>query len=78
MKTTVQKWGNSLGVRIPKTIAGDLHIEEGSNVEITLEADRIVIVRKEIGTLAEKVSRINSENLHSEISTENPVGNEQW
>jgi antitoxin MazE len=43
MKVQVTRWGNSLGVRIPKDIAGRAGIAEGSRVEIEMEDDRIVI-----------------------------------
>ena len=33
MSTTVQKWGNSLGIRVPKAIAEQLHLEQGSKIE---------------------------------------------
>jgi antitoxin MazE len=34
MSTTVQKWGNSLGIRVPKAIAEQLHLEQGSKIEL--------------------------------------------
>ncbi|MBV9748776.1 MAG: AbrB/MazE/SpoVT family DNA-binding domain-containing protein [Acetobacteraceae bacterium] len=37
------RWGNSLGVRIPKDIAGRLGLSEGARVEVEAEGDRIVI-----------------------------------
>lgn len=43
MKARVARWGNSLGVRIPRDIAGGVGLEEGSTVEIAAENGRIVI-----------------------------------
>ena len=43
MQVHVARWGNSLGVRIPKDIAGKLGLNEGARVEMTAEDDRIVI-----------------------------------
>jgi len=43
LKVHVSRWGNSLGVRIPKDIAGQAGLSEGSRVEIEMEKDRIVI-----------------------------------
>ena len=34
MKTTLQKWGNSLAVRIPKTMANEIKLEQGDSVEL--------------------------------------------
>jgi antitoxin MazE len=78
MEATIQKWGNSLGIRIPRNLAKDLHFNEGSNVEILLDEDRLVIVKKEKITLKEKLNLISPENLHHEIKTGKPLGNEKW
>jgi antitoxin MazE len=43
MRAHVSRWGNSLGVRIPKEIAGRAGLADGSRVEIALDGDRIVI-----------------------------------
>ena len=44
MKVQVTRWGNSLGVRIPKDIAGRVGLAEGARVEVeATEDDRIVI-----------------------------------
>jgi len=43
MRANVSRWGNSLGVRIPKDIAGRVGLSEGAQVDIEMENDRIVI-----------------------------------
>lgn len=43
MRAHVSRWGNSLGVRIPKDLAGRAGLSEGAQVEIEMEGDRIVI-----------------------------------
>jgi antitoxin MazE len=45
MEAQVARWGNSLGVRIPKQIAERAGLREGARVEIAAEGDRIVITR---------------------------------
>lgn len=45
MEARIARWGNSLGVRIPKTIAGRLGLAEGARVEIEAEGERVVITR---------------------------------
>jgi antitoxin MazE len=45
MLVQVARWGNSLGVRIPKHIAERAGLREGARVDIDAEADRIVITR---------------------------------
>lgn len=78
MEAAIQKWGNSLGIRIPKNLASDLRINEGSKVEILFEDDKLVIVKKEKITLKEKLNRITPENIHREITSGKPRGNEEW
>jgi antitoxin MazE len=80
MQTNVQKWGNSLGVRIPRPLADQAQISEGSAVEIE-EEDGVITIRvlapKEYA-LDELVEEITDENRHEEVSTGSPVGNEVW
>lgn len=77
MQTVVQKWGNSLGVRIPSLYVKEFNLKNGTGVEITEEDGKIVIVpaQKE---LTEMLSRITEENIHRPIETGSSVGNEEW
>lgn len=80
MQTNVQKWGNSLGVRIPRPLADQAQIHEGSEVEIEEEGGVITIrslTPKEYA-LDELVGEITDENRHEEVDTGDPVGNEVW
>jgi antitoxin MazE len=45
MRAQVGRWGNSLGVRIPKHVAERAGLREGARVEIEAETDRIIITR---------------------------------
>jgi antitoxin MazE len=80
MITHVQKWGNSLGVRIPKNIAEDIHVEDGATVEMRVEEGNLVIapVGKPVYSLEELASRITPENRHDLIDFGPPVGKEVW
>lgn len=80
MITRVQKWGNSLGVRIPKTIASHAHVDEGTAVDVSIEDDRLVItpVRKTAYRLKELLDRVTPDNVHGEIEFGGPVGREVW
>jgi len=46
METKVQKWGNSLAIRIPKSYAKDIDINQGSVIDISKENDSIVLKPK--------------------------------
>ena len=46
MQVQISKWGNSLGVRVPKDVAAKLGLTEGSRVDVSIEGDRLVISTK--------------------------------
>jgi len=80
MLTKVQKWGNSLALRIPKAFAIDAQLENNSLVEVSLVDGQIVItpVAAPTWTLEQLLSGVNDNNLHHETDTGNAVGNEVW
>jgi antitoxin MazE len=80
MSTKVQKWGNSLAVRLSKETVERLRIQEGSVVNIDSNTKQIVIKpepRKET-TLKDIVDGITLENRHEEVEFGKPVGKEVW
>ena len=80
MKTKVVKWGNSLGLRIPKSFAEEVQVTEGSTVDLTMEDGRLVIrvaIQPEY-SLEELLGGITETNLHSEVDSGEPVGGEEW
>ena len=78
METIIKKWGNSLGVRIPSFIVKDLSLKDGSCVDIDDFGDNIVIKPKNKISLSQMLSNINEDNIHNEIETSTPMGNEIW
>jgi len=78
MEAVIKKWGNSLGIRIPSVMAKDLSLRDGSHVEIKDEEHRIVIIPSHKENLKDLLSKVNKNNLHNEIDTGSPVGNEIW
>lgn len=80
MLTKVQKWGNSLALRIPKAFALDAQLENDSLVEVSLVDGQIVIkpIASPTWTLDKLVAGINTENIHREIDSGDAVGNEIW
>ncbi|HBA87812.1 MAG TPA: AbrB/MazE/SpoVT family DNA-binding domain-containing protein [Geobacter sp.] len=78
MVAKAQKWGNSLAVRLPKSMAEECGIEADSPVEILRQEDCIIIkalVKRQI-SLETLLSGITEDNLHSEIPTGTPAGKE--
>lgn len=68
MTTKVQKWGNSLAVRIPSNVAESVAIQQGSEMELSVGVNEIKLVPiKKKMTLEDLVSQITPENRHEEI-----------
>ena len=79
MTTKLQKWGNSLGVRIPKDIIKKAKLKDGKVVSITNVGDSIIITSfKKKETLNDLTSKITPENRHEETYWGPAVGNEVW
>jgi antitoxin MazE len=80
MLTKVQKWGNSLALRIPKAFAVEIDLENESFVEITIVKGKIIVtpVPAPEWTLDELLAGITKDNLHNEVDTGFTVGNEVW
>lgn len=80
MQTKVQKWGNSLAIRIPSAIAKTANLAAGSGVSLVIEEGRI-IVEPQPGkryTLDELLKGVNKKNLHGEMDWGKPAGKEVW
>ncbi len=80
MQTTIQKWGNSLAVRIPKAFVKEARLAFGSRVDLSVDDGRIVIdphAESEY-RLEDLLKGVNKRNLHTEVSTGGAVGREAW
>ncbi|HOA07156.1 MAG TPA: AbrB/MazE/SpoVT family DNA-binding domain-containing protein [Spirochaetota bacterium] len=77
MEVVIKKWGNSLGVVIPKVIANDFNLKDGSSVEIENSNGNIIISPKR-NNLSDMLSRINSSNIHDEADFGQTSGKEIW
>lgn len=80
MQTTVQKWGNSLGLRIPRSMTERLSVEAGTIVEIEVVGDQITIrpIVRQACSLQELLAGVSDENLHSTLEFGAPTGQEHW
>jgi antitoxin MazE len=77
MITHVQKWGNSLALRIPKLCAAQLGLEENGAVDLSIENGCLIVMpHKE--SLDILLSAVNECNLHREVDMGSPMGNEVW
>ena len=80
MNTKIQKWGNSLGIRLPKEIANNQDLIAGSVVKVSTEDKKIIIerVNKPRYTIEALVAGINKDNLHEATDWGEPRGKEIW
>jgi antitoxin MazE len=80
MRVNVQKWGNSLALRIPKAFAEEAAVTEGSLVDLSVSEGRLVAVpvrRKKI-RLKQLLRGVKRGNLHREIDYGPASGREVW
>ena len=80
MHTKVRKWGNSLGLRIPRSFAAEAEVEEGSTVDLSVEDGSLLVrpVRTRRYALADLLKGVTPRNVHREVSTGGPRGREAW
>lgn len=82
MTTTIQKWGNSYAVRLPKEALRKLNLQAGHQVEIRESTHgktlSIIPVQKREASLAEMVARITKKNQHGATDWGGAVGGEVW
>ena len=80
MSAHIAKWGNSLAIRIPQSIAREINVAEGSLVDFSVKDGNLTIQPKKRKrySLDELLSQITPENSHDEIDSGVAVGNEVW
>ena len=80
MDGVVKKWGNSAAVRIPASVLEAARLELDQSVDVREERGRIVIEpkRRKDFELAELLSGITADNMHTAVDTGAPVGREVW
>jgi len=77
--TQISKWGNSLGLRLPKSVALEAQLAEGDTVDVSVDNGAIVIrPSRPRYALNELVGRITPRNRHAESDWGSPLGHEVW
>jgi antitoxin MazE len=78
MQVRVQKWGNSLAVRIPKPLAEDADVKEGTVLNLAVSEGKVVatpVERKKL-SLKQLLAKVTRKNLHAEVDFGPSVGRE--
>ena len=80
MKTRIQKWGNSLAVRIPKSFAVEAGLEYDAPVDMSLVDGKLVVkpIVESALTLESLLEQVTERNIHKEVNIGHPTGNETW
>ena len=80
MQTKIQKWGNSLALRIPKAFATQMGMKNDSKVTLVLEEDHIAILKPDSPpvSLDTLLAGITAKNIHREVDTGAAKGKEVW
>ena len=80
MRVKVQKWGNSMALRIPKSFANQTSIKLGSLVDLSIESGKLIIepIQQEEYDLKTLMSEVKESNLHTEYLDDKPTGKEIW
>jgi antitoxin MazE len=79
MNVRFSKWGNSIALRIPNGLAKELKVSEGSAADLQVTEGTLVVTpvdavsKYDVNALVEAIT---AENLHGEVDTGRPVGNE--
>ena len=78
MTVRVQKWGNSLGVRIPKSIAQQSAIREGIDLEIVPSGEGVLLRPVKVPSLRQLLAQMKPANRPPVVDWGKPVGKEAW
>ncbi len=80
MKTTAQKWGNSLAIRAPKSVAVQVGLKAQDALDIEVQDGNVVLKPhlQRVYRLEDLVKQITPKNMHGEIDTGISVGREIW
>lgn len=77
--TRIAKWGNSLGLRLPKAVALEAQVDEGDRVDVSVRNGAIVIrPSRPTYSLEKLVVKITPRNRHDESDWGTPIGHEAW
>jgi antitoxin MazE len=79
MRSAVGKWGNSLALRLPRAIAAELELHEGSPVELRADNGALIVrPARPRYRLADLLAQTNGESLQAEVDWGEPQGDGAW
>lgn len=80
MHTKIQKWGNSLALRIPKSFAEETHLHTGAVVDLAVKDGRLIVepIPPPRYSLDDLLEGVTKKNRHAEVDTGDATGKEVW
>ncbi len=80
MTSRVQKWGNSLALRIPRPLAAEVGLKDNSPVELSLCEGKLIVTPSAQPTVSldDLLAKVTKKNLHGEVDTGPASGAEVW
>lgn len=80
MQVSLQKWGNSQGIRIPKSIVNEMNLDKNQKFVLTIEDEKIILTKQQenISLIRELFENYETENNQREFDWGKPRGNEVW
>jgi len=80
MRAKIQKWGNSLAIRVPRPFADELGLRQDSDVDLVLKQKELLVkpVSSPRFSLDALLAEVTDANRHHEVETFGPVGDEAW
>jgi antitoxin MazE len=80
MHVSIQKWGNSLALRIPHLLAKEARLRQGEKAELQFRRGQLVLtpLARPPWTLKTLLSGVKKHHLHGEVKIAGPMGREVW
>jgi len=80
VQTKIQRWGNSLGLRIPRSFAEEAGVAAGSEVDLSVHDGDLIVkpARRKAYRLKDLLRKVTARNIHAEVDTSGPIGREVW
>ncbi|QCT74942.1 AbrB/MazE/SpoVT family DNA-binding domain-containing protein [Macrococcoides canis] len=80
MQVSLQRWGNSQGIRIPKSIVNEMNLDKNQKFDLTMQDEKIILTKQQenISLIRELFENYETENKPSEFDWGKPRGNEVW
>ncbi|MFC6291348.1 AbrB/MazE/SpoVT family DNA-binding domain-containing protein [Macrococcus epidermidis] len=80
MQVSLQRWGNSQGIRIPKSIVNEMNLDKNQKFDLTMQDEKIILTKQQqnVSLIRELFESYETENKPSEFDWGKPRGNEVW